>query len=186
GHTRCYRGWSSDVCSSDLRSGLGRAMKAVRDNEPAAATLSVSPRRVKLTAFVLAGMIAAFAGYLYGGLLVSFADPNTFAPELSLALVALVILGGVTTVTGPIAGGVVVLGAGYILLPILPNVLGPNIYLVISGVGLFAAVISFPGGIAQVLFDARDQLVRRLGLVGEEGPEPDEVISVRPRLEPAT
>jgi len=166
-------------------SGIGRAMKAVRDNEPAAATLSVSPRRVKLTAFVIAGMIAAFAGYLYGGLLVSFGDPKTFDPTLSLALIALVILGGVTTVTGAIAGAVIVLGAGYILLPILPNVLGPNIYLVISGVGLFAAVLQFPGGIAQKLFEARDLLVRRFGVANHSEPEPEEAVAVRPRLDPA-
>src|SRR5256714_2652811 len=51
------------------RTGLGRSMMAVRDNERAAATLSASPRRAKLAAFVVAGMIAGFAGYLYGGLL---------------------------------------------------------------------------------------------------------------------
>src|SRR5207248_11122483 len=69
-----------------LRStGSGRSMMAVRDNEPAAATLGISPRRVKLTAFVLAGMIAAVAGWFYGGLLVGFGDPTTFAPDLPIA-----------------------------------------------------------------------------------------------------
>jgi ABC-type branched-subunit amino acid transport system permease subunit/ABC-type branched-subunit amino acid transport system ATPase component len=144
------------------RSGVGRAMNAVRDNEPAAATLGASPRRVKLTAFVISGMIAALAGYFYGGLLVSFRDTKTFTPELSLALVALVILGGVTTVTGAILGALWVQGLGYLLGPVLPNVLGPYIYLVVGGLGLLLAILTFPGGIAQVLFDARDRLVSRL------------------------
>jgi ABC-type branched-subunit amino acid transport system ATPase component/ABC-type branched-subunit amino acid transport system permease subunit len=165
------------------RSGIGRAMKAVRDNEPAAATLSVSPRRIKLTAFVLAGMIAAFAGYLYGGLLVSFAQPNTFAPELSLVLVALVILGGVTTVTGAIVGAIYVEGLAYILGPVLPSVLGPYVALVVGGLGLFVAVLIFPGGIAQVLFDARDRVLRRWGVLVEGRRQPDEIV-VRPRLAP--
>jgi ABC-type branched-subunit amino acid transport system ATPase component/ABC-type branched-subunit amino acid transport system permease subunit len=168
------------------RSGIGRAMKAVRDNEPAAATLSVSPRRTKLTAFVLAGMIAAFAGYLYGGLLVSFADPNTFSPELSLALVAMVILGGVTTVTGAIAGAVYLEGLSYILGPVLPNVLGPYVALVIGGVGLLAAVLIFPGGIAQVLFDVRDRLIRRWGALDEQEHATEAVVSTRPPLTAAT
>ena len=154
------------------RSGVGRAMMAVRDNEPAAATLSVSPRRVKLTAFVISGMIAAVAGYFYGGLLVSFRDTKTFTPELSLALVALVILGGVTTVTGAILGALWVQGLGYILGPVLPNVLGPYIYLVVGGLGLLVAILTFPGGIAQVLFDARDRLVSRLTGVDDTGPAP--------------
>src|SRR5439155_5199354 len=49
------------------RTGAGRAMLAVRDNEAATASLSVSPQRTKLIAFVISGMIAALAGYLYGG-----------------------------------------------------------------------------------------------------------------------
>ena len=166
------------------RSGVGRAMKAVRDNEAAAATLSVSPRRAKLTAFVLAGMIAAFAGYLYGGLLVSFREPNTFTPEVSLALVAMIILGGVTTVTGAIAGAVYLEGLAYFLGPVIPNVLGPYITLVVGGVGLFAAVLMFPGGIAQVLFELRDRAVARWGPRREGSVEA--AVASRPRLEPTS
>src|SRR5207248_2226358 len=53
-------------------SGLGRAMMAIRDNEAAAAAMGISPARTKLTAFVISGAMAAFAGYFYGGLLVDF------------------------------------------------------------------------------------------------------------------
>ena len=167
------------------RSGIGRAMKAVRDNEPAAATLSVPPRRIKLTAFVISGMIAALAGYFYGGLLVSFSDTRTFSPELSLTLVALVILGGVTTVTGAVLGAVWVQGLGYFIGPLLPGVLGPYVYLVVSGLGLLAAILTFPGGIAQLLFDLRDRVVDRLtGTHGEPPRQP--AAAPRPELPAAT
>jgi ABC-type branched-subunit amino acid transport system ATPase component/ABC-type branched-subunit amino acid transport system permease subunit len=144
------------------RSGIGRAMLAVRDNEPAAASLGISPRRVKLTAFVLSGMIAAAAGYFYGGLLVAFSDPSAFAPELSLALVATVILGGVTTITGALLGAVFVKGLAYFVAPLLPGLLGANVALLVSGVGLLGAVIQFPGGIAEVAFRVRDLIAARL------------------------
>src|SRR5207249_8086483 len=125
----------------------------VRDNERQAAALSVSPRQAKLTAFVLSGMIAALAGYLYGGLLVNFPNPHaTFAPELSLTLAALVILGGVTTVTGAILGAAFLRGLQYFLTPIVPGLLGPNVAFLISGVGLLGAVLQFPAGIAAVAF----------------------------------
>ena len=57
-------------------------MLAVRDNEASAASLSLAPWRVKLTAFALSGAIASFAGFLYGGLLINFssAPGDTFAP----------------------------------------------------------------------------------------------------------
>src|SRR5207248_2465113 len=68
------------------RTGLGRAWLAVRDNEAAAAASSISPRRTKLVAFAVAGVIASLAGYLYGGLLVNFTQVPLFRPADSLAL----------------------------------------------------------------------------------------------------
>lgn len=142
-----------------LRStGIGRAMMAVRDNEPGAASLGVSPRRVKLTAFVLAGMLASLAGYFYGGLLVSFNDGSAFAAELGLALVAVVILGGVTTITGAIW----VRGLAYVLAPLLPALVGSSVALLVGGVGLLMAVLQFPSGMAAVAFRVRDRVVERL------------------------
>jgi ABC-type branched-subunit amino acid transport system ATPase component/ABC-type branched-subunit amino acid transport system permease subunit len=142
--------------------GIGRAMAAVRDNEPSAATLSVSPRRVKLLAFVLAGMLASLAGYFYGTLIVNFSEPTTFRPELSIALVAMVILGGVTTVSGAIFGALWLRGLGYVIEPLLPSLTGSSVALLVSGVGLLIAVLQFPGGIASVALMVRDKVVARL------------------------
>jgi len=161
--------------------GVGRAMMAVRDNEPAAATLGVGPRQAKLTAFVLAGMIGSLAGYLYGGLLVSFTEPNTFAAELSLALVALVVLGGVTTVTGAILGALWIRALGYVIGPLLPSLVGGTVALLVGGVGLLVAILQFPGGLASVAFRIRDRVLTRVA-----GGLPPETPAVsRPRLEPA-
>ena len=61
-------------------------MVAVRDNEPSAASVAVSPWTTKLTAFMISGMIAAFGGFLFGGLMVNFAGDidGTFGPAQSL------------------------------------------------------------------------------------------------------
>ena len=163
--------------------GVGRVMMAVRDNEPAAASLGISPRRAKLTAFVLSGMIAALAGYFYGSLLVSFNEPTTFAAELGLALVAVVILGGVTTITGAIVGALWVRGLTYLLAPLLPGLVGSSVALLVGGVGLLAAVLQFPSGIAAVAFRIRDRVVDHL-LSRTEDPEPSAPALGR-RLEPA-
>jgi ABC-type branched-subunit amino acid transport system ATPase component/ABC-type branched-subunit amino acid transport system permease subunit len=144
------------------RTGIGRAMAAVRDNEPSAATLSISPRRVKLLAFVLSGMLASLAGFFYGSLLVNFSEPTTFQPELSIALVAMVILGGVNTVTGAVLGALWLRGLGYVIEPLLPSLTGSSVALLVSGVGLLIAVLQFPGGIAAVAFRVRDAVVARL------------------------
>ena len=155
--------------------GIGRSMIAVRDNEPAAATLSIPPRRVKLVAFVISGMIAALGGHLYGGLLVNFSSGN-FGPVESLNLLAMVIFGGVTTVTGALIGAAWVQG--------IPYFFGSNIGLVSSGVGLLVILLVLPGGLASLLFRLRDAFVERL--TGEDVDvvsESDE--APRSRLEPA-
>jgi len=76
-------------------------------------------------------------------------------------LVALVVLGGVTTITGAIAGAVWVLGLAYLIGPLLPSLLGGQVTLLVSGVGLLGAVLQFPSGIAGELFSLRDRILRR-------------------------
>mgnify|MGYP001297516315 CR=1 FL=1 len=164
------------------RTGTGRSMMAVRDNEASAAAMGVSPARVKLTAFVIAGMLAALAGYLYGGLLVNFSDPTIFAPDYSLTLVALVVLGGVTTVTGAVLGALWIEGLAYVLGPLLPGLLSGQVGLLVSGVGLLAALLAFPGGLAEVAFGVRDRVLARYFPIGP----PPESAGVRPRLDPRT
>jgi ABC-type branched-subunit amino acid transport system ATPase component/ABC-type branched-subunit amino acid transport system permease subunit len=132
-------------------SRLGRSMIAVRDNEASAASLSISPGRTKLAAFVISGLIASFAGYLYGGLLVDFSyDPSsTFGAQASLNLVVMAVLGGVTTVTGAILGAAWVQG--------LPELFGQNVGLLSSGFGLIAILLVLPGGLASLVFTLRDR-----------------------------
>ena len=132
-------------------SRLGRSMIAVRDNEASAASLSISPGRTKLAAFVISGLIASLAGYLYGGLLVDFSyDPSTtFGAQASLNLVVMTVLGGVTSVTGAILGAAWVVG--------LPELFGQNVGILSSGFGLIAILLVLPGGLASLVFTLRDR-----------------------------
>ncbi|HUR77091.1 MAG TPA: ATP-binding cassette domain-containing protein [Acidimicrobiales bacterium] len=144
------------------RSGVGRSLMATRDNEPAAASLSVPPRRVKLTAFALSGMLASVAGYFYGGLLVNFTEASLFAPERSLALVGMVIFGGVTTITGAVIGALWIRG--------IPYLLGQNFGLLSSGLGVIVVLQILPGGLASLLFRIRDRAARWLAGEAFEAP----------------
>jgi ABC-type branched-subunit amino acid transport system ATPase component/ABC-type branched-subunit amino acid transport system permease subunit len=138
------------------RTGVGRSFVAVRDNELSAAALSISPRRMKLLAFVLSGAIASLAGFLYGGLLVNFAyDPGTtFGPSESLALVVMAIFGGVTTITGVFLGAFWVRG--------IPYIFSADVGLLSSGFGLLAILLIIPGGLVSAAFWVRDRVVRWL------------------------
>lgn len=76
------------------RSGWGRALRAVRDREDAAATIGLNPAGLRMEAFVLGGMIAA----LSGGLLVEFLaswSPAAWGYAETFAVFTAIILGGV-------------------------------------------------------------------------------------------
>ncbi len=130
--------------------GVGRALAATRDNETAVATLSVAPRRAKLTAFVISGMIASLGGWLYGGLLVNYTAAPLFSPADSLSLVAMVVFGGVTSVTGAVVGALWVRG--------IPYFLSPTWGILSSGMGLLLVLLFLPAGLADLLFRLRDRL----------------------------
>ncbi len=91
-------------------SGWGRALRALREDEIAAAAVGVDPTRAKVTSFV----IAAAGGGVAGGLLSIMRDgtpivqPESFGFQASFDAVTMVILGGSGSVTGAMIGGVVV------------------------------------------------------------------------------
>ncbi|MFO0550318.1 MAG: branched-chain amino acid ABC transporter permease [Polyangiaceae bacterium] len=91
-------------------SGWGRALRALREDEIAAAAVGVDPTRYKVTSFVISAMGAGIAGALLAGM----RDGNpTVQPEqfnflYSFDAITMVILGGSGSVSGAILGGVFV------------------------------------------------------------------------------
>ena len=75
------------------RTGVGRSMIAVRDNEDMAAASTVSPGRVKVTSFAVSGGIAALAGCLLITLRQQVTPTQAFTPEESLRVVATAVIG---------------------------------------------------------------------------------------------
>ena len=91
------------LSSRIINSRFGLAMQAVRENPVRLAGLGVSPFRVKLTVFVLSGMITGIAGALYTDLN-RFVSPSVLSWHMSGEIMILVIIGGVATLNGPVAG----------------------------------------------------------------------------------
>jgi branched-chain amino acid transport system permease protein len=84
-------------------SSIGLMTRATRDNETAAVSVGVNPRRMRYAAWVLSGGMAAVAGALYGHMLGAF-TPKDFYFHLAFTYVAMLIVGGMNTVTGAVAG----------------------------------------------------------------------------------
>jgi branched-chain amino acid transport system permease protein len=88
-----------------LRSRLGRAISAVRQNEAAAASLGIEPARVKLIAFAWSGAIVGVAGAMFS-LLLGRIDPVSFDLSQLLLQFAIVMIGGLGSLIGSVIGAV--------------------------------------------------------------------------------
>ncbi|MBL7496349.1 ATP-binding cassette domain-containing protein [Frankia sp. CNm7] len=152
------------------RSGIGRTTIGVRDNPATAAAYTVGATRVKLRAFALAGGIAGLGGSLLAGAVqnVPYSD-RYFLSADSLALVAIVVIGGLGSVYGPVLGALWVIG--------LPAIFPGNglVPLLTSSLGLLILLLYFPGGLVQIGYAARDALLRlaarRLGPAPASAPK---------------
>jgi ABC-type branched-subunit amino acid transport system ATPase component/ABC-type branched-subunit amino acid transport system permease subunit len=138
------------------RTGLGRSIIAVRDNELTSAAYSVSPSVKKITAFAVSGGLAALAGGLLPLLSAQLElSPNTgwFEVEQSLRVVAVAVVGGIASITGAILGVLVI-----VALPILFDGT-PQVKLFASSIGMLVVLLYFPGGLVSVIHSGRDLLL---------------------------
>ena len=98
-----------------ITSPAGRAIRAVRDHEVAAALAGVDRSRTKIAAFAVSAVCAALAGAVLTTIL-GLAAPGAFGIGLSLSLLVGVVVGGRQSLVGA--------GIGALLLALLPELLG--------------------------------------------------------------
>jgi branched-chain amino acid transport system permease protein len=102
------------VTSRLQHSRLGRAWVAIREDEIAAKAMGINTRNVKLLAFSMGASFGGVAGAMFGAFQ-GFVSPESFSLMESIAVLAMVVLGGIGHIPGVILGGV--------LLAALPEVL---------------------------------------------------------------
>lgn len=91
------------------QSSWGLDLRATRDNESAARSLGVPTVRLRIQAAVLACALSAIAGVLYAAQ-VGFVNPDGFGVNESELIAAMVVLGGLASLLGPIVGALVLTG----------------------------------------------------------------------------
>ncbi len=90
-----------------VRHRAGRAMRAIRDGEVAAAASGVNIAGYKTLAFGISALYAGIAGSLFG-LATGFVSPDTFPVSLSIQLLVGAVIGGLASIPGPLVGGIFV------------------------------------------------------------------------------
>jgi branched-chain amino acid transport system permease protein len=86
-----------------VRSGAGRGLAALAEDEVAAATLGVDIRRAKVKVFVLSAVLASLAGSLFAHCY-AFVSPDSFNIFVSVDFVIMVVVGGMGSIWGTLLG----------------------------------------------------------------------------------
>ncbi|CAH0120011.1 hypothetical protein PAE9249_02520 [Paenibacillus sp. CECT 9249] len=87
------------------RSPVGRTFRLIREDDIAAATLGVHVVRYKVIAFTLSAGLAGMAGSLFAHYM-TYINYDTFSPLESFMIMAMVVVGGMSTLLGPVVGAV--------------------------------------------------------------------------------
>jgi branched-chain amino acid transport system permease protein len=122
------------------RSGIGRAMAAMAEDELAAQVLGVRVARYRMGALLAAAVLAGLAGSL-GAHVSSFIGPNEYGFQPAVAILSYALLGGIGTPLGPVLGAFV--------LTLLPELLrgAADLRGVFDGVIIVLVVLFLPRGL---------------------------------------
>lgn len=125
-----------------IRSPIGETLTAIREDEVSAASLGINCGAWKVFAFGVGSAVAGAAGCFYASF-VGTLVPDAFFITESFTILAMVIVGGMGTLIGPVCGA--------ILLTVLPELLRGigDLRLVVYGVAVTLVVLFIPGGIVQ-------------------------------------
>jgi ABC-type branched-subunit amino acid transport system ATPase component/ABC-type branched-subunit amino acid transport system permease subunit len=172
------------MCAALRRSSPGRLFLAVRDNERASAAFGVSPAAVKLAVLAVSGFFSAVAGVLWADAWKTV-SATQFTPDVSVAILAIPVIGGLGSIGGAVAAAVLLYGLTFFLGPEVQGLfgdLGQNLgfSLFLAGSGVVATVVHFPTGIAgEVQKRWQRYLDRRAAQDQHERAQADEELPLR-------
>ncbi len=126
---------------------FGMVLRGCRSNERRMAAMGFPTLRYKLTAYVISALVCVVAGVLLANL-TKFASPSTMAWQTSGELIVMIVLGGMGTLIGPVAGAAALLLLEEVLAGLTQHwmiILGPLIVLIVlvAKKGLFGYVVEW-------------------------------------------
>jgi branched-chain amino acid transport system permease protein len=154
------------------RSRVGRAWVAIREDEVAAAATGISTVRTKLLAFSMGASVAGIAGAFYGSL-ITVVTPDDFSFAVSVAVLSMIVLGGIGSIVSVILGS---------------SVLTLLIFWIIPHLSEWSMTVSAPGqplsflpGIANINFSQYTYMVYGVLLIGMMNLRPGGLLPSRAR-----
>ena len=136
-----------------VRSRIGRAMVALKENEPLALSVGIDVTHYLVLGAVVSAALAGVAGALYAHY-VKIIDPDIFHFMYTVTMMIMVITGGKGTLAGPVVGGMI-----FGFLPVVVRTFAsPEVQWMLYGVLMIGIIFVLPQGIVPALAQALDRL----------------------------
>ena len=138
-----------------VRSGVGRGLAALAEDEISAAAMGVNVRRGKIAVFIVSAVFASIGGSLFAHYM-GTVTPDTFGIFASIDFVIMVVIGGLGCLWGSLAGAA--------LITVLPYLLGPleDSKDILHGLIVVGILLILPRGLLAELADlAKARLAQR-------------------------
>jgi branched-chain amino acid transport system permease protein len=130
-----------------MRSKIGYALTAVREDEDAAKVMGVNTTKYKTIAFLTSGLLGACVGAMAWGLKLGYVYPgDVFVIHYTVECIVVVLLGGAGTLLGPVVGGLIYGLSKYWLAVIMPG-----FQLLIFAPIILIIIVAFPEGLVGLL-----------------------------------
>jgi branched-chain amino acid transport system permease protein len=155
-----------------MKSKAGLAFRAIRENEQEAKMTGINTAKYRLFAFVLSTFFAGLAGALYAESIV-YIQVSIFDPYYSFLPLMITVIGGLSTIEGPIIGSVIIVminsylpkidpALNSLMGPLFPAVsnVGPPLRLIGLGLFLIIMVIFAPKGLSSLIHRTIDYFNR--------------------------
>lgn len=128
------------------RSRLGIRVLAIKNDEVAAVAVGIDATRLKLVLFALSAALAGLTGATHALFAASLYPDVVFSVDISLVALAIPLIGGVATASGPVIGAVLYVGIREVL-----QVVAPGLHLTIVGLLLLAVILFMRDGVVPTL-----------------------------------
>jgi len=127
-------------------SKFGLALRAIKQDQDAAADLGVNPYTSKLWIHAIAAGLTGIAGGIYARRAAFFYPGDVFAFSTGISILLMPVIGGIGTVWGPVLGGVI-----FVIVEEQISVKFPNFHLLIYGSLLIIIILLEPDGLLGLL-----------------------------------
>lgn len=91
-----------------INSDMGLILRAIQSNEAAVVSCGIDTGKIKLTMFIVSGIFAGLAGFLYAHV-IKVVEPSNLEVHMSIQPVVISVLGGIGTLTGTFFGAMIVI-----------------------------------------------------------------------------